>query len=448
MRRKNKLFLLLILFLSIANISYSSSSILISPDNRIVAYKDVNALKLTLSDGQILSYSSLTKNVSQEITENIDPVEIVFILDCSGSMNRTTGTSSRIDQLKVASIALLEKLYTLLPSDKLSVALIPFSSGVLTDQILDLTNNLPIITQKIQNLEAGGGTQISEAILQGSSKFTNSSNTKKILITITDGSVGDKSETTTALTQVKNQGIVINSIFIELAPETCFTSVVPTENVFAINSSSGDTIYDTVVNTLYESLYSELIEIVEKTSTEESYNATLLPNELVLITLDDELIHGATLEIEYIITILLQTDCKSLYIRDNLTPNLVYSENKKLLTENKINADYNWTYNNQTLTYSNINPDQLKKGSVITQKVILSKTLSVQEDSDYQFDNSAYIYINRADDETFTGTTHALRVLILPPFGKQTTPILNILPLLSISAIYIKIKEKLNRKSK
>ena len=437
MRKRKKILLILIIFLAFANIVYANSTILVSEDNRIVAYKEVNAVRLTLSDGQVMSYSSLDKHISQEITENIDPVEIIFVLDCSGSMT----SHSRITQLKEATTALITKLYELLPADKLTIGLIPFNSQVISDQVLDLTNQLPVITQRINSLQASGGTRISGAIDLATSKFTPNSTSKKIIITVTDGSVSDASDTTNSLSTVISQGIAINSIFFDLAPQTCFTSVVPTENIFEINTSSGNTIYETMVNTLYDSIYSELVEIVENTSTSNSYNAALLPNELILITLDDELMHGAILEIEYIFTIQLQTDCTSIYIQDYLTPELIYAEDAKLLTENQTNASYHWQFNGQTLTYSSISPNNMKKGSTITQKVVVSTTLT-PKNSNNRFENNAYFQIVRADGENFTGESNALSVLVLPPFGKETSILSSTVSLLPIGMILLQFLSK------
>lgn len=436
-----KIFLILTLLLSFSNITYAASNnALISEDNRIIAYKEVNAVRLTLSDGKIFAYSSLDKTITQESSENVDPLEIFFILDCSGSMN----TNGRMNQLKIASIALVTKLHDLVPSDKLSIGLIPFNSAVITDQVLNLTNNLPVIINHINSLSPGGGTQISGAISLATSKFSEEPNVKRIIVTVTDGSVSDTRSTEASLSIAKDKGSIINSIFFDLPPQPCFTSVVPAENVYTINSSSGDTIYETMVNHLYDSIYSELVQITEQTTTNNSHNVSILPNESLIITVDDELMHGATLEIEYIFRIQLLTDCKSVSISDQLTPELSYSKDDQLLTDDKINEDYHWQFEDNLLTYTFANPEKLKKDDILEQKVIVSTTLT-PDNPNNRFENTSSFKIIRNDtDEEFSGSSSALTVLILPPFGKNTFCLPLFIPLIIlviVLLIFLKLKK-------
>ena len=75
-------------------------------ENGIIAYKQINAFQLQLSDGRVLSSMSLTTNSDVTVEENYKNVNIVFVLDNSGSM----GDKNRLGILKKSTNDLIDNL--------------------------------------------------------------------------------------------------------------------------------------------------------------------------------------------------------------------------------------------------------------------------------------------------------------------------------------------------
>lgn len=92
-----------------------------------------------------------------EGTEELQPSDFTLCLDCSGSMN-----GPKIEGLKVVA----EKVVRILEEQNLGhrVAVVPFSSSVLTDNILPLSPISPATYENLARLNAGGGTRAGEAL--------------------------------------------------------------------------------------------------------------------------------------------------------------------------------------------------------------------------------------------------------------------------------------------
>ncbi len=82
-------------------------------ENGIIAYKQINAFQLQLSDGRVLSSMSLTTNSDVTVEENYKNVDIVFVLDNSGSMS----SFNRMVHLKKSSVDLIKALSSNINSD-------------------------------------------------------------------------------------------------------------------------------------------------------------------------------------------------------------------------------------------------------------------------------------------------------------------------------------------
>lgn len=113
MKRKVITFLLLLISIFVflfSNYSTSASTgktiFYKDSENGIIAYKQINAFQLQLSDGRVLSSMSLTTNSDVTVEENYKNVNIVFVLDNSGSM----GDKNRLGILKKSTNDLIDNL--------------------------------------------------------------------------------------------------------------------------------------------------------------------------------------------------------------------------------------------------------------------------------------------------------------------------------------------------
>lgn len=70
---------------------------------------------------------------------------------------------------------------------------------------------------------------------------------------------------------------------------------------------------DTIVNDLYKQIYMLIILMYDPTTSYNLNNAGIIPgDDKIILQLDAELLHGATLYIEYVINIISAFDSKIL----------------------------------------------------------------------------------------------------------------------------------------
>lgn len=55
----------------------------------ILAYKQISAFQIQLADGSILADAAISTDSNLDVIENLKKVEIVFVIDTSGSMSGT-----------------------------------------------------------------------------------------------------------------------------------------------------------------------------------------------------------------------------------------------------------------------------------------------------------------------------------------------------------------------
>lgn len=146
-----------------------------------------------------------------------DPIEVVFVMDTSGSMNESAG-KVRVEKEKCVKWGLIfckkwEKYYQEVPgkTSKLDAAelalnnvieevfaknkleddrysLVSFGSDIKTGSTLDLTDNLTSITNKVNGLRADGGTNYTQALKKAKDILASAKpNSKKYIVFLTDG---------------------------------------------------------------------------------------------------------------------------------------------------------------------------------------------------------------------------------------------------------------------
>jgi len=123
-------------------------------------------------------------------TEEIVNKNVIFVFDTSGSMGR----DNKIDQAKEALEFSVRKLN---PGDQFNI--IDFSTGVRkfeSEPVYADTAEIQSAVQYIRDLDAAGGTNINEALIEGFEQVSLASNSLSMVIFLTDGlpTVGATSE--------------------------------------------------------------------------------------------------------------------------------------------------------------------------------------------------------------------------------------------------------------
>lgn len=434
MKKKILTFLLLLLILLIlfsSNCSASSSTgktFFYKDENRgILAYKQVNAFQLQLANGTVLSNMSVSSESSVDIEENMKDVEIVFVLDNSGSMG-----GNRIQTLRTATQELVNKLFDKIGEDHLKFGFVKFDDSILGT--LSLTDNKSVISSFISGMKDRGGTNMSGPMNEAFTILNASSNSDaiKMIITLSDGVLWDEDDTIKNFKKVHSAGISTISIFVETSITPAFSDLANNSSSHKNMQTSTSNMADTLVNGIYSEIYMKVILLSDPTTNLDLNNAGIIPgDDKIIIQIDSEIMHGATLYIEYIISVTCAFDATNITISDYPDSSLKYNKNQRLLTENKKNSDYNWTYTNGYIT-SNSGSGVIRAGTEYKKKIILSTVLtSAVLNNSSSFCNYVNIslvnntehYSINIDQAQDGGKLRALGFLIVPPFGTDSTTI-------------------------
>ena len=112
-----------------------------------------------------------------------------------------------------------------------------------------------------------------------------------------------------------------------------------------------------------------------KTEYNINHNGVLLGSDKIIFQMDEEILHGATLKVEYIISITTAFDMNNVKINDFYSSDFVFNSNEPLLTELKTNNDYGWKIENGTLV-SNSGDGTIEGATEYRIKLVLSTLLT------------------------------------------------------------------------
>ena len=157
-------------------------------------------------------------------------------------------------------------------------------------------------------------------------------------------------------------------------------------------------IQSSIVDSIYSFILWYFISINDLAYLKDSYGI-LDGGDYYIATIDNELLYGATLEIEYAVVILSSEEINKIEIIDNIPSNMSYDHNAKLLTEeNKINANYGWNYDITTNTLK-CEPNPLDKRAVLqnNQGVVAKLMLSTVIPSNTNIDDLTNYIQNTSD---------------------------------------------------
>ena len=368
----------------------------------IIALKEVSSFKMTLSNGYIFSTAVAKTETAVNIEENMKNVEFVLILDASGSMS---GTRNEIT--KQATQELTDALFNKIGAKHLKMGTIFFASSII--ETLPLTSNKESIKQNLSQLPANGGTRMSSSLQMAREWLTGTSSedTIKIICTLSDGAIADsdQAKTRSAFEAIHAAGISTMSIFVETSIGSPFSGLPQKYHKNFTTTTVG--LSETIATDIYNEIYFRIILMMEPKTTYNISNAAILNGDKIVITADEEIIHGATL-----------------------------NPNQKLLTENKTNNDYNWKYNESERTIilnsGSINLQATKPykvklvlSTLITPE-LLSHSAKVKNCAEFKLrKTNGYVVSlkeNIAEDPD-EKRIKALDILMIPPTGNYFTAV-------------------------
>lgn len=449
---KLKIFIVItiIILIILSPISYSSFTpdVVELYDGKVMAYSEISAFKLVLANGATISSSSVEGDSEQVVTEINGNVQLVLVIDVSGSMDGT-----KMDKAKSAAKTMVENLMEL--GGNTEIALVSFSSSAKIE--VNLTNSEQDVLNSIDNLTPNGGTymynalDLTGAILTGSDSGedeNNESDIHKYCIILTDGVTETPEACYEKLSEMQSNQIGIYGILLESNYKDAFQQNGNTVGVLYENISSQQLL--DIYNEIFETIHDELVEnvIPEFEFSGVPQNYMVLDNG-IFITIDTELLQGAQLCIEYVINIKSSMEINEVEVEDLTIGNIAYNSDSEMLTEGSINSDYGWSFledsesnndNGNVLWIHESNADNpvIEKRGVWQKKIVYSKILSTAEDSN--FEHSIVFRLN-GDSENGTGMLESLPVIITPPYGNGYSNIFIILGIIILIIIaYIIIK--------
>lgn len=408
----------------------------------ILAYKQISAFQVQLADGSILADAAISTSSNLDVIENLKKVELVFVIDTSGSMSGTKEQTTR-----ESTKTLVQALFERIGEDNLKIGVIYFNSGMDTANILELTDDQSAIMSHLDKIYASGGTQMADSLQKAKSMLdatttseTEDDETIKIVCTLSDGALGDEAQSINEFKNINSAGISTISIFVETPVTSAFANLASENSEYHKNfqTSTAD-LATTIVKDIYNEIYLKIILMSEpKTVYNINHNGVLLGADKIIFQMDEEILHGATLKVEYIISITTAFDMNNVEINDFYSSDFVFNSNEPLLTELKTNNDYGWKVENGTLV-SNSGDEVIEGATEYRIKLVLSTLLTPERLPDlskmgnYMTFSVHDITENRIISVDETANIKALDFLILPPTGESNMSTEDLLGLLRLA---------------
>lgn len=403
--------------------------------NTVRFTKEVSAVQLILADGTVLDDARIEKSINSQTSilpnayKNLDMIFIVR-------------TENGIEQNKTAVSKFVEKIYELYQGNtsRIRMGIIPFEEcsqdeldarggAVDVDQDV-LKNNKEEILNEISNLNEDNNQQLNEALMIAQNNFTNNSNGSKndvllqYVILITDEIESEEVciASNAILKDLSDNMVGIYAIFVGVNQNNNENLKKLTNQVFGLVVANDISLADVeyqLNNSVYQYINQFIIRESALMPTGGGPNMLLTPNSIILFA-DEELAHGATLKIEYVMSLSRYAlygsgaiyEAKILDIKD---PKLNFDKNAKLLTDSsKTNADYGWEMTPTGLTTTS---------GANTVKLLLSTVITPEGLGEGRYSNTAICStsfdVGYGSTARYSVSDKALDVQILPPFGEE-----------------------------
>lgn len=193
------------------------------------------------------------------------------------------------------------------------------------------------------------------------------------------------------------------------------------------------------------------IDLKDEDATVNKEGFTVVDEDLLLVTVDDLILHGATIEAEYNIKIknLSGDACIKYDLKDKKSDNFVYRLDGKLMTDDLTNSFFNWRYTDEDdikfIGLGDMSMPAIMPMQTIEKKIVLSRVLTPDSDVDDIFTNSIEGKFV-TPRETIERSDEAMKINVLPPFGNKSNNNMNFIcnmgaTILSLAIIgYVVIK--------
>lgn len=153
-------------------------------------------------------YKSVSTDTLKQQYEN-NPMEVMILIDTSEGMKY----NNRLDTIKNASKQLANSIYTKVQKAKVGVAFFsePESNDVHSTALIEKPN-VDTLVNALDRDYTNYGANLGNTINSVLSKYSNSSNTAKVMIILTDGYMEDVNEDKEMIEAAKAQGVEVISI--------------------------------------------------------------------------------------------------------------------------------------------------------------------------------------------------------------------------------------------
>ena len=421
--------------------------------SRIVAYKELNAIRVRLANGNVIAEFSSSANIEQN--EKIErtttnSADICFVLDVSGSMEQDSLiTMKREDRYRLDVLKeVMEKLINQIAQDfselqNLRIGLVIFADRAFivkdiqscdNQYIADLINQIKKLHKgggDVEGLEKtlGGGTHAENGILLAETCFEKASSAfseNKFMILVTDGENGEITKSKSIAEKIPKD-IKLITLLIALGSSKVFgspTNPFPENNT--VYAATLDNLEEVVLKDIFNEILYSVVEITSLRRIVHSYGM-LEGDNYYIATIDNELLYGATVELEYSITIKSLKELNNIHVLDDLSSGgnnsfiFNYDPNSKLITEDNTNSYYNWNNLNSSSfpNYIYCNPTQAEVGKDITVKLLLSTTVSSEKAIDYLANTATVQFTEPTTSDIYYSVLTSPGFSILPPFGNS-----------------------------
>ena len=463
-----------------------------SENKKVQVTTGINAANLTLTNGLELVNISTNTNDNTQLKTVTDAIEIICIVDISGSM-----AGSRISSLKSALDTFGNYAYNGFSDLKMDI--ITFSSVDNGKIILSGCDDKDKFLSVVSSIESDdGGTMIFSAFDRAVERINeiqsseDDSDRKIFLINLTDGedfcfarpeAVSAASNCTLEYTRGKlneaNELIegTFNVLF-ELPSSQVFDTGSDYSDLGTtygnVSTSDIETIYNSILDEIMNNFFAGDIQLEMKSGSR--YCSATSDN--IFMTLDTELTQSSVVKLEYFVMIHSSEELKQIAILCNLDNNAIFNSNEKFITSDRTNEDYRWFVSNNDAIDSlkacgwstvgepannrmvTIVPpkmckfieDRKEQGAPVTFKIVLYYLLS--PNSDLDFNNTFQVRVWTKDKDSkyrvynaFNGDEiENIKVTVVPPFGanKNYTPTIYsyIAVLMGIYLIVYRIKKR------
>lgn len=403
--------------------------------NTIRFSKEVSAVQLILADGRMLYDIKVDKNVNdqQNLREtSYKNLNLVFVVE----------TENGVAENKASVAQFINQIYALYGDNdsKIKMGIVPFKD-LSEEQIAARTvlpasmgnilkNSKTDILNDVNNLQADNTRTLQEALMAVQESLSDNpyggSNGELLqyMVLITDGIQNENMcvSSNVILKDLSENMVSMYGMMIGTNANTNPNMQKLFNRIYEMQVAN-NVLLANVAYQLKNGAYEYISQFIIKESTLMPSGGdanTVLTPDRVILTADEEILHGATLKIEYIMSCSRYAAYGSgqIYsgkILDLKDEKLLFARDEKLITDpSKTNADYGWEMTSEGLVTTQVTDET---------KLMLSVLITPESLGDATYRNSAKCAtsfdVGFGSTANYTLSDKALDVQILPPFGLE-----------------------------